>query len=115
MVIALAILGVALSVLYSAFETSLSRLRHDAHLQEGILIAQSVLARAGTEWPLAAERGEWEAYTYEVTQERDNPPVGQPLYTQPVVRVTASVSWIESAGRREVALSTLKLLPETRP
>jgi general secretion pathway protein I len=115
MMVAFAILAVALGVLYSAFENSLSRLRHDAHLQEGILLAQSVLARAGTEWPLATTRGEWDAYTYEVTQERDNPPEGQPLYTQPVVRVTAAVSWMESAGRREVTLSTLKFQPEIKP
>jgi hypothetical protein len=86
-------------------------------LNEGILIAQSLLARAGTEWPLAdgTVRGEWNTYTYEVTEARVNPPVGQPLYTQPTVRVTASVTWTEFAGHRDITISTLKLLPRAIP
>jgi general secretion pathway protein I len=117
MVIALAILGLTLSVLYGAFESALSRSRHDARLSEGTLIAQSLLARAGTEWPLTdgTTRGEWNAYTYELTQQTVSPPLGQPVYTQPTVRVTASVNWTEFAGHRDVTLSTLKLAPRIIP
>ena len=52
MVIAFAILGLSLSALYATFQSALSRTRHDAHLSEATMLARSVLARAGTEWPM---------------------------------------------------------------
>jgi general secretion pathway protein I len=117
MVIAFAILAVTLAALYSTFETALSRSRHDARLSEAILLAQSLLARAGTEWPLANgnERGAWNSYTYQVSEQTVASIAGQRLRTLPTIRVTASVTWAESAGRRNIALSTLKFLPSVAP
>lgn len=117
MVVAFAILGIALTTLYATFESALSRIRHDAQMSEGILLAQSLLARAGSEWPLAegVRHGDWQSYRYELAEQAVAALDGQPPYTLPAIRVTASVSWVESAGKRTIALSTLKLLPQVAP
>jgi general secretion pathway protein I len=117
MVIAFAILGLSLSVLYGAFENSLARTRHDVRLSEAILFAQSLLARAGTEWPLGgdARSGDSAGYTYQLTQQPVLPTDGKPPFTLPETRVTASVSWSEAAGSRTIALSTIKWLPKDKP
>ena len=113
MVVAFAILGLSLSVLYAAFESALLRTRHDARLAEGMLLAQSLLARAGAEWRLASgsQQGEWSGFSYTLAERTLAAPPHQPPYTLPTIRVTASVSWSELAGARSVSLSTLKLLP----
>ena len=117
MVVAFAILGIALTTLYAVFESALSRIRHDTHLSESILLAQSLLARAGTEWPLAegVRHGDWQNYRYELAEQGISALDGQPPYTLPAIQVTASVSWVESAGKRTIVLSTLKLLPQVAP
>jgi hypothetical protein len=117
MVIAFAIVGLTLTVLFGAFETSLSRTRHDAKFSEAILVAQSLLARAGSEWTLAdgTQSGESNGYTYAIAEQTVRAPPGVLPYTMPTIRVTASVSWPEFAGTRSVSLSTLKLLPPVAP
>jgi len=117
MVIAFAILGISLTVLFNAFETSLARTHHDTRLREGTLLAESLLARAGTELPLGAgaHTGESQGFAYEVTDEAVTPPQGQLAYTVPTTVVTASVTWHELSGNRTIALSTLKFLPRTSP
>jgi general secretion pathway protein I len=111
-IIAFAILGMTLSTLYGVFSTTLARARHEARLNEAVSVSQSLLSRAGVEWPLTESpvRGELNGYDYEVTQEVVNAPAGQPALTQPIVRVTASVAWSDPAGQRNVSISTLKLL-----
>jgi general secretion pathway protein I len=110
-VIAFAILGVSLAVLYGAFQTALSRSRRDAHLSEATMLAQSLLARAGTE--LTSEQpgqdGQWSGYRYELTQEAVTAPSLQPAITLPTQRVTARVSWVSGSGTHEIEISTLKL------
>jgi general secretion pathway protein I len=117
MVIAFAILGVTLTTLYGSFESSLARARHDARLSEATLVAQSLVARAGSEWPLTAgsQDGNWESYSYEVNEQTINPDHGQAPDTLPAVQVTASVAWHEGANPRHIAISTLKLLPPVTP
>jgi general secretion pathway protein I len=113
MVIAFAILAIALTTLYGSFESSLARARHDSRLSEATLVAQSLLARAGSEWPLTpgSQGGNWESYSYEVNEQMADPEHGQPPDTLPAVQVTASVAWHEGANPRHIAISTLKLLP----
>jgi hypothetical protein len=76
-------------------------------------LAQSLLARAGSEWPLAEgpRSGVWNAYSYELTQQVVAPDPGARPPTLPTVRVTAAVTWTDGAGARRIALSTLKFLP----
>jgi general secretion pathway protein I len=111
MVIAFAILGLSLSALYATLQNALSRTRHDAHLSEATLFAQSLLARAGTEWPLieGSTTGESGGFQYELAELTIKPPPGQPPFALPTVQVTARVSWPELAGRRSISISTLKL------
>jgi general secretion pathway protein I len=113
-VIAFAILGLSLSALYGAFGSALSRTRRDAKLSEATLIAQSLLARAGTELPASGGTytGEWNDYKYELTQQASAPP-GPGMATVQTVRVTARVSWPGSSGPREIEVSTLALQPAT--
>jgi hypothetical protein len=75
------------------------------------MIAQSLLARAGSEFPAepGSTRGAWNSYTYELTQELVSAPAGQRVFTQPIVRVTAKVWWPGSQGSRDIEISTLKL------
>jgi general secretion pathway protein I len=113
-VISLAILGLSLGALYGSFENVLLRARHDAHLTEGTLIAQSLLSRAGLELQVSPGklRGEWDGYIYEVTLTPVSPPASQPQYTVPTAKVSAKVMWTEGARSRDVTLSTLKFLPK---
>lgn len=117
MVIAFAILGLSLSALYATFQSALSRTGHDAHLSEATLLARSLLARAGTEWPLieGSSQGEWSDYTYELSEHKSAAPPNEAPFTVPTVEVTATVTWNEFAGKRSFALSTLKLQPWVAP
>ena len=112
MVIAFAILGVSLSALYAAFESALSRTRHDARLSEATL-----LARAGTEWPLieGSTQGAWSEYSYELAEHKILAPAKETPFALPVVQVTATLTWSEFAGKRSFSLSTLKLQPWVAP
>jgi general secretion pathway protein I len=111
MVIAFAILGMTLTVLYGVFENSLMRMRRDTHVSEATLLAQSLLARAGSEWPLAdgTRAGESQGYSYALIERAVAPAAGEPAYTLPTVRITASVQWVDGSGTRNISLSTLKL------
>ena len=59
--------------------------------------------------------GNWNDYSYRLTQQPVGSLVEPPAYTMPTVRVTASVSWMETANQREISLSTLKLAPRKIP
>jgi general secretion pathway protein I len=117
MVVAFAILALTLTTLYGAFANALARSRHDLELSEGTLLAESLLARAGSECPLTEETrsGAWHAYAYELTARPVPPEPGARPPTLPTVRVTAAVTWSDGAGARQIALSTLKFLPAVSP
>jgi general secretion pathway protein I len=117
MVIAFAILGLSLSALYTTFQSALSRTRHDAHLSEATMLARSVLARAGTEWPMieGSSQGAWHEFAYELTERKITAPTNETPFTLPTVQVTATVTWPEFAGKRSVSLSTSKLQPWVAP
>ena len=111
-VIAFAILGVSLSVLYGAFEGALSRTRRDARFSEATLIAQSLLARAGSEIPWAQQdySGEWEGYAYQLSQEIRTATGSSSSIVPSTVRIVATVSWPSGTETRNIQLSTLKLV-----
>jgi general secretion pathway protein I len=111
MVIAFAILGLSLSALYATLQGALSRTGHDAHLSEATLLARSLLARVGTEWPMieGSSQGVWNEFAYELTERKLPAPANQTPFTLPTVQVTATVTWSEFAGKRTFSLSTLKL------
>jgi general secretion pathway protein I len=112
MVVAFAILGVSLTALFATFESALSRTARDARFSEATLLAQSMLARVGTEWPLdgAARGGTWSQFSYEIREQ-----VSQASTTLPTRQVTVLVSWQEGGNPRSISLSTLKLAPRVLP
>jgi general secretion pathway protein I len=116
-VIAFAILGMTLTALYGVFVSSLSRTHHDAQLSEATMLAQSLLSRAGIEFLATGEpiRGQWNEYTYQLTQDIASPPEGQRAYTQPTLYVTAQVTWPGRSGSQDVTLSTVKLWTKALP
>jgi general secretion pathway protein I len=111
MVVAFAILGLSLTVLYASFQGALSRTSHDSRSSEATLLARSLIARSGIEWPLTqgTVRGESHGFSYEVTFHRVSPRETEPDYTVPYFEVTATVSWSEFAGLKTISLSSLKL------
>ena len=111
MVIALAILATALPVLYGVFIGALSRMHRDVRLGEATLLAQSVLARAGSEYsnPDQPLRGKWNEFEYQLTEVLVPAPEGQRPYTQPTVHVTARVTWPSGSGARDLVLTSQKL------
>ncbi len=117
MVIAFAILGLSLSALYATFQNALTRSRHDAHLSEATMLARSVLARAGTEWPMSegSSHGAWNEFTYELTERKITASPNETPLTLSTVQVIATVTWSEFAGKRTFSLSTLKLQPWRAP
>jgi general secretion pathway protein I len=112
MVVAFAILGVTLTALFATFESALSRTARDARLSEATMLAQSMLARAGTEWPLggAAHGGTWSSFSYEIQEKA--PQSSATLSTR---QVTVLVSWQEVGNTRSISLSTLRLAPRVLP
>jgi general secretion pathway protein I len=110
MVVAFAILGLSLSVLYASFQGALSRSLHDSRSSEATLVARSLLARSGIEWPFSqgTVRGESHGFNYEVAVQLVSPPKSEKDYTVPYFEVTATVSWMEFAGLRTILLSTFK-------
>jgi general secretion pathway protein I len=115
-VIAFAILGLSLSALYGAFAAALSRTQRDAKLSEATLIAQSLLARAGTEVPTSSSHvtGEWQDYGYELSQQvLSVSRAGMPAVQ--TAQVTARVTWAGRNGQHEIELSTLELVPAVHP
>jgi general secretion pathway protein I len=119
MIVAFAILSISLTVLYGSFESSLSRVRHDEHLSEATSIARSLLDRTGTEWPLSqltpmTRSGSGGAFRYELRAEAPNTLPGAARPTLPTLKVSALVTWDESAGPRTLTLATLKLAPVQR-
>jgi general secretion pathway protein I len=117
MVIAFAILGLSLSALYATFQSALSRTGHDAHLSEATLLARSLLSRAGTEWPLTegSSQGEWNEYTYELSEHKRVLSANELPHTVQAVQVMATVTWVEFAGKRSYSMLTLKLQPWMDP
>lgn len=117
MVVALAILAASLTVLYDTFETALTRVFRDSKLSEGTLLAQSLLARAGIDFPPsdAVFTGEWSEYSYTVTQKRNTSPGSQPGHENPSLQVNVIVTWLSGSGPRSIEVSTLKLVSGLKP
>ncbi len=115
--IAFAILAVSLGTLYALFATTIQRSAHEARLNQALSLAQSMLARAGADRPLqeASLHEKWHIYECDLTQVPFASPAGQPDYTVPMLKVTATVSWMEPAGKRELSLATLRLNQRTAP
>ena len=89
MLIAIAILGLSLSALYATRQNALSRTWDNARPTEGALFVQSLLRRAGTEWPRikGSTTGDWSGFKDEPGELKIEAPLTQPPTTLPTVQV----------------------------
>lgn len=114
-IVALAILALGIGGLISMISRSLQQTAAAARATEASSLAQSVLARLGTELPIKMEEqtGEfpngyrWTLRTspYGDLKEREEWPIGAYM-------VSTEVGWIEGGQRRAYVLDTLRLGPK---
>lgn len=111
-VVAFAILGLSIATLVSTFQIALRRSDHDRRQTEATLIARSVLARVGTEWPLepGTRNGSWEEFHFRVDQSTTAGGPHRERTTLLPLTVKASISWRDAGNTPIVAISTIKLM-----
>ena len=117
--VAFAVLAVALGVAFEIFATGLRGARSADALTRAVLIAESRLARVGTETELTPGRSEGETddgtrwrvdIQEQPAEEGDDERVETP--SLPVLLdITVTVSWREAAGRQSFVLRTSRLVP----
>jgi type II secretion system protein I len=114
LLVSLAILAVALGVLFSAISSSLDRTRKERDDALAASLVQSLLARTGTDRPLrAGEDGgtysngmEWRLAIAPFGNADDSK-----AWNLRAFRVRATVSWTDNGQVRSKSLSTIRLLP----
>ncbi|WP_316228462.1 prepilin-type N-terminal cleavage/methylation domain-containing protein [Bradyrhizobium sp. SZCCHNR1039] len=118
-IVALAMLSVGLSVLFGMISSGLGRIGAAQRTAEAASLAQSLLAKVGTELAVGADArsGEfphgfrWQLTMRPYHQSRDGTERRIELYL-----VLAQVDWDEGGDQRSFELSTLRLGPRaTRP
>lgn len=114
--VALAVLALALGVLFQIFSTGLNNSRVAEAYAKATLLAQSKLASLGIEEPLGEgqntgrfdEQFGWRVDVH--SHEREERPVGQVAPLEPY-EVVVTVYWGETDEERSVSLTTLRLAP----
>ena len=114
-IVALAILALGIGGLIGMISGSLQQTALAARTTEAGTLAQSLLARVGTELPIRAEEqsGEFpngyrwtlKASVYGDPREREEWPIG-------AYKVSAEVDWLDGDKRRVYTLETLRLGPK---
>jgi general secretion pathway protein I len=114
-VVALAILALSLSVVFTAMSSGTWRVAQaDAATKAGSLV-QSVLARAGAEVPLREGRADGQlpdGFAWTLQVQRLGDAADRAEWPLAAYAVTAEVSWDEAATQRSVAISTIRLGPK---
>jgi general secretion pathway protein I len=116
-IVALAILALSATVLFNVISNALQREAQAQSTAEAVSLAQSLLARVGTELPLAVgetagaveRRFQWRLHTeeYGPTSDRQQWPVA-------AYQISVEVRWRDGAQDRSIALTTLRLGPRTQ-
>lgn len=110
--VALSIVALSLAAILGIFAASGQRARSGQQLAEAALVAQSLLARAGSELPLqpGSLRGNsvngqrWQLLIEQL------PDAGSQAAVT-AYKISARISWREANSERSVALTTLRLAP----
>jgi general secretion pathway protein I len=113
-IVALAILALSATVLFNVISNALQQEAQAQSIAEASSLAQSLLARVGTELPLAAgestgaaeSRFQWRLHTEEYGE-----PTDRQRWPVAAYQVSAEVRWRDGAQDRSVALTTLRLGP----
>ncbi|MDF1584266.1 MAG: type II secretion system protein [Methyloprofundus sp.] len=113
--IAFSILALSLGVLLNIFSGGLNRAIVSEEYQQAVTIAQSKLAAAGVEWPLAdgdkqgqmLDKFNWTLFIQPLNSD-DIDAAAAPLNIQ-TYQVVARVQWLAGNDDRQIELTTIKL------
>jgi general secretion pathway protein I len=111
---ALAIIGLALGAAATTFRNGLVGQRTAADLDTALALAEARIAEAGGAGPLrpGETQGAFGRFQWHVTIARyDDKDAAPP--TQQLFRIAAQIAWSDGPRRRQFALETLRLAPET--
>ncbi len=118
LLVSLAILSIALAVLFSAISASLDRVRIGRDEALASALVQSLLARAGTDRPLSI--GETSGtysngYRWDVVIRPYGTNADSKAWRMTAYQVIATVSWRDGGQDRARRLSALKLVAPKKP
>ena len=118
LLVSLAILAVSLTVLFGAISSALDRTRENRNEMIATSLAQSLLERAGTQWPLRESTSSglysngfgWRLRVRPFGDDDD-----RKAWQASAFVVEATVSWHHGALTRSRTLTTLKIVPPDKP
>jgi general secretion pathway protein I len=113
-VIALGILAASLSVLFGVISNGIARIREADATTEAVTLAQTVLARVGSEMPLREGHASGQfphGFDWAVTIARYGDAADGTQWPLSAYTIDAEVSWADGAVRRSVSVRTLRLGP----
>jgi general secretion pathway protein I len=117
-IVALAILAVALGVLLHVISDSLDHARQNRDGMAAAALAQSLLARAGPEWPLQdGERsGTYSnGFHWRLQMARYGKIADRDAWAAQAFKVRATITWQDGDLTRSRALTTMRLAPLPAP
>ena len=108
---ALAILAISLGVLFQILGMTADRTGQAESLVRARLLAQSILARVGSETPVKAGKvnGEDDGLGWRLQQRAYGDLSDQARWSAPVMEVSVEISWGERPFARSITISTLRL------
>lgn len=111
-VVAFTLMALSLAVLMQAFGGGVRLMGNAERLAQAASLAQSQLARVGTEVPLAEGeyQGEWLAYRWQIKVAPFSLP--PPLAEHPrwqLFQIDVAVNWVEASRQRAYRLTTVRV------
>jgi general secretion pathway protein I len=109
--VALAILAISLGVILQVLGMTADRTGQAESLVRARLLAQSILARVGSETPVKAGdvNGEDGGLRWRLQQKAYGDASDSASWSAPVMEVTVEISWGERPFARSITISTLRL------
>lgn len=112
--VALVIIGLSVGLLFQVISQGLERMRGGQAQADAATLAQSLLARVGTQIPLRSGEvvaGEEANFTWHLRLTRFGDSADQEAWPVSAFRVVAEVSWREQARPRMFVLETVRVGP----
>ena len=114
-IVALAILALSLSVLFGVISDGLLRTNHAAKVEQAVSLAQSLLAKIGTEIPVrqGLVAGEFaDGFRWNVRMEPYGDNADRQQWPLDAYKVSAEVIWGDRSREESITVSTLRLGPK---
>jgi general secretion pathway protein I len=114
-IVALAILALSLSVLFGVISDGLLRTNQAAKMEQAVSLAQSLLAKVGTELPVrqGLVTGEFsDGFRWNVRMEPYGDNVDRQQWPLDAYKVSAEVVWGDRSREESITVSTLRLGPK---